>query len=80
MLYDIWARAQAKWRGIVVYSLLQAVTRFITAVIYHQSGSPGLQLYASVVSLATNLFCVFSLWRLLTADSEGDESWPPIWS
>ncbi len=80
MLNDIWARAQVKWRGIVVYALLQAVTRFVTSVIYHQAEAPSLQLYASVVSAATGIFCVWSTWRLLTTDQDGDEAWPPIWS
>lgn len=80
MLYDIWARAQAKWRGIVVYTLLQAVMRFVTNVIYYHTESSGWQLYASLVSLCTSMFCVWSLWQLLTEDQEGDQTWPPIWS
>jgi len=80
MAQEIWARALAKWRGILVYALLQAVTRFVTAYIYHEAAVPGLRLYASLASLATSIFCFLQIWNLLTADQDGDEAWPPLWS
>jgi len=79
-MQDLWGRATAKWRGIVVYALLQAITRFVTAVIFHGTAVPGLKLFASLVSLGTSLFCVISIYLLLTSDRDGDEAWPPIWS
>lgn len=80
MLFDLWTRAQAKWRGLLVYSLLQATTRFVTSVIYHEAETSGLRLYSSCVALATTVFCLTQLWLLLTTDRDGDEAWPPIWS
>lgn len=80
MAYEIWARAQAKWRGIVVFALLQAAMRFVSALIFAQSPSAGVQLYASLALAATSTFCVVQMWRLLTRDEAGDESWPALWS
>jgi hypothetical protein len=80
MAFDIWARAQLKWRGILVYTLLQAITRFVTQFIYTQSTHPALQLYASLVLLATTCFCLHRFYQLLTLDRDGDDAWPPIWS
>lgn len=80
MIHDLWDRAQAKWRGILVYSLLHAVTRFVTAFIHIRAETHGLKLYALLVSLAIGLFCLTQLWQLLTTDRDGDEDWPPIWS
>lgn len=80
MLFDIWNRATAKWRGIVVYALLQAATRFVTSVISYKADTAGWKLYAAGVSIAVSLFTITRMWQLLTADAEGDEEWPPIWS
>ena len=80
MAYEIWARAQAKWRAIVVFALLQAGMRFVSGLIFTQSPSAPVRLYASLALLATSTFCVVQMWRLLTRDEPGDESWPPLWS
>lgn len=77
---EIWARATAKWRGIVVFVLLQAAMRFVTAYIHMEAPTQGLRLYASIAGLATSIYCFSSLWRLLLADHPGDENWPPLWS
>lgn len=80
MAYDIWARATSKWRGIVVYVLLQAAMRFVTQVIIMEAPSRGYHLYASLAGLATSIYCLISLGRLLLRDEPGDENWPPLWS
>ena len=80
MAHDIWARAQAKWRGIVVYTVLQAAMRFVTALINAQSPTAIVKLYASLALLATTVFTLVQMYRLLTRDEPGDEAWPPIWS
>lgn len=80
MAYDIWARATSKWRAMLVYVGLNAAMRFVTALIYTQSPSPGIRFFASVASAATGIFCLVQMWRLLTQDQDGDEAWPPIWS
>jgi hypothetical protein len=77
---EIWARATAKWRGILVYSLLQACMRFTTTLIYQSAHTPGLRMYASLAGLATSLYTLVRTWQLLMTDTEGDENWPPIWS
>lgn len=80
MAFDLWARAQSKWRGILVYTALQAAMRFVSAFIYGRAlHVPGLQLYASVVQLATSVFCFTQILRLLTTDEDGDEAWPSLW-
>ena len=80
MAMEIWARATAKWRGILVYVLLQASMRFVTAVILMQDPERGLRLFASLAGLATSIYCFTMMWRLLLSDHPGDESWPPLWS
>jgi len=80
VLYDLWNRATAKWRGILVYVLLQAVTRFVTGVIALEADTHWWKLYAALVSVGISLFCLTEMWRLLSTDSEGDENWPPLWS
>lgn len=80
MAFEIWARATAKWRGIVVYVLLQAAMRVVTSWIYLEAPTQGWRLYASLAGLATSIYCVSRMWRLLMADEPGDEDWPPLWS
>lgn len=80
MAQEIWARATAKWRGILVYSLLQACMRFTTELIYRTAPTPGLRMYASLAGLATSIYTLIHLWKLLMTDEEGDANWPPIWS
>lgn len=79
MAFDIFMRVQAKWRGILVYSLLQAVTHFVTQVIYYGAAEPRLRLFANLVSLATTIYCLINTAALLMRDREGDEQWPPLW-
>lgn len=80
MLFEIWARAQAKWRGILVYALLNIAARLVTDYIYHQSNSKGLRIFAALAGLATAIFCLVQTWRLLTKDIDGDQDWPPLWA
>ncbi|MFZ5824253.1 MAG: hypothetical protein ACOY94_07995 [Bacillota bacterium] len=79
MAFEIFMRAQAKWRGILVYILLQSVTHFVTRVIFYEAGDPRLRLFANLVSVATTVFCFVNIVRLVTRDSEGDEEWPRLW-
>lgn len=79
MAYDIWDRVQSKWRGLLVYVLLEAVMRLVTTFIQQRAETPGLRLYAVVVSVGTAIFCLVQEWRLLMKDEEGDDTWPPIW-
>jgi hypothetical protein len=79
MAFDIWQRAQAKWRGLLVYVLLEAVMRVVTTFIQQRAESSGLLLYAAAVSIATAIFCLVQEYRLLMTDQEGDDAWPPIW-
>lgn len=80
MAFEIWARATTKWRGILVYILLQAAMRFVTAVILMQGPSQGLRIFASLAGLATSIYCMVRMWTLLLKDEDGDENWPPLWS
>lgn len=80
MAFEIWARATTKWRGILVYILLQASMRFVTGVILMQGPSQGLRLFASLAGLATSIYCMVRMWTLLLRDEAGDENWPPLWS
>jgi membrane associated rhomboid family serine protease len=80
MAFEIWARAQAKWRGVFVYAALHAAMQFVTTLISSGTSSPGLGLFASLAGAATGIYCLVMLWQLLFADREGDDSWPPIWS
>lgn len=81
MAFSLWARAQAKWRAILVYTALQTVMRFVTTYIYHEAAaSPGLRLFASVALAATSIYCLVQTTLLLTSDRDGDDSWPPVWS
>jgi hypothetical protein len=80
LVHDIWARAQAKWRGILAYSVLQAAMRFVTALIMAHEPLAIVRLYASLALLATTIFTLVHMYRLLTRDEPGDEAWPPIWS
>lgn len=79
MAFDIWARATAKWRGILVYILLQAVTDAVTKVIRFESEEPRIRLFASLVAIATTVFCLVNTILLLVRDRDGDEDWPPLW-
>lgn len=80
MAMEIWARATTKWRGILTYVLLQAAMRFVTSVILMSADTRGLRLYASLAGLATSIYCLVSMWKLLLSDAPGDENWPPLWS
>lgn len=80
MAYEIWTRATTKWRGILVYVLLQAAMRFVTGVILLEEPTRGLRLFAALAGLATSIYCFASIWRLLLSDHPGDENWPPLWS
>jgi hypothetical protein len=80
MAFDIWLRAQAKWRGVVVYTLLEAVSRAVTDYIYQAAGSRELRLYALIAGLATTIFCLTQTVLLLMKDRDGDDAWPSIWS
>lgn len=80
MMHEIWARAQAKWRGILVYTLLNGMTRFVTDYIYYQSGSQGLRMYAALAGLATAIFCLVQTWQLVMEDKDGDQTWPTLWA
>ncbi len=80
MLLDIWARATAKWRGILVYAVLHACNRFVNTYIMTVADTPGIRLYGALACAATSLFCLVQILLLLTTDRPGDEAWPPIWS
>jgi hypothetical protein len=80
MAFEIWSRAQAKWRGILVYVGLQVAMRLVTALIYDGTSSAGLRVFASLAGAATGIYCVLQMWNLLLSDQPGDESWPPLWS
>lgn len=80
LAFDIWERARSKWRGLLVYALLNAAMRFATELIMHGTSSRGLRLYASLAAVAVGVYCLVQQWRLLTADQPGDETWPPLWS
>lgn len=78
--FEIWARATAKWRGMLVYILLQATMRFVTSVILMQEPTQGLRLYATLAGVATSIYCMVRMWTLMLKDEPGDENWPPLWS
>lgn len=81
MAFSLWARAQSKWRAILVYTVLQTIMRFVSTYIYHEAAtSPGLQLFSSLALAATSTYCLVQITLLLTTDRDGDESWPPVWS
>lgn len=77
---DIWARATAKWRGMLVYVLLQASMRVVTSYILAHDPERGIHLFASLAGLSTTIYCLVMQWRLLMSDHDGDENWPPLWS
>lgn len=79
MAYDLIARIQAKWRGLLVYVLLQGMTHFVTRVIFFEAHEPQLKIYANLVSIATTLYCFIKATVLLLQDREGDDQWPPLW-
>lgn len=78
--FDIWARATAKWRGLLVYTALSMAMRIVTALIFAGDPTLGIRLFAAAASVATTVFCLTQTWRLLMSDSDGDEEWPPLWS
>ncbi|HYF91457.1 MAG TPA: hypothetical protein VD969_04345 [Symbiobacteriaceae bacterium] len=80
MAYEIWARATAKWRGVLTYIVLQAAMHFVTSVILMSADTQGLRLYASLADLATSVYCLIRMGQLLLTDAPGDEDWPPLWS
>lgn len=80
MPFDIFVRMTSKWRGILVYSLLQAITHAVTRVIFYEADDHRLRVFANLVSIATTLFCMINTVLLLLKDREGDEQWPPLWS
>lgn len=80
MAFDIWARAQAKWRGILVYALLQLSMRLATAFILAAEPAPVIRVYANLANAAMGIFCLVNIWQLIMQDREGDQSWPPLWS
>ncbi|HYG58997.1 MAG TPA: hypothetical protein VD902_13135 [Symbiobacteriaceae bacterium] len=80
MAHDIWARAQAKWRGILVFALLQLSMRVATAFILAAEPAPGIRIYANLANAALGIYCLLSIWRLIMSDQEGDEAWPQLWS
>jgi hypothetical protein len=79
MAFDIFVRVQTKWRGLLVYTLLQAFTHFVTRVVYYEADDPRLRIFANLVSIATTLYCFSNTVLLLFKDREGDEAWPPLW-
>lgn len=79
MAFDIFARVQAKWRGLMVYMLLQAITHFVTRVIHFEAEDARIRLWANLVSIATTLYCFINTALLLLRDREGDEQWPNLW-
>lgn len=79
MAFDIFLRIQAKWRGLLVFYLLQAVTNFVTRVIYYEADDARLRLFANLVAIATSLYCFINNALLLLRDREGDDKWPALW-
>lgn len=54
--------------------------RIVTGVILLQDPERGYRLFASLAGLATSIYCLVMMWRLLMSDHDGDEEWPPLWS
>lgn len=79
MAFDIFVRVQTKWRGLLVFALLQAFTHFVTRVIFFEADDARLKLFANLVSIGTTLYCLINTALLLLRDREGDEKWPPLW-
>lgn len=79
MAFDIFVRVQAKWRGLLVYMLLQAFTHLATRLIIYKTPDSQVQLVANLVSLVTTLYCLINTSMLLFRDQDGDENWPPLW-
>jgi hypothetical protein len=80
MLFDIWARAVSKWRGLLVFILLNTASRMVAIVIQHRTDDSRVLLYSSLISMAIGMYCIVQLVLLLTRDREGDQDWPPIWA
>lgn len=80
MLFDIWARAVSKWRGLLVFVLLNTASRMVTIVIQFRTDDPRILLYSSLISIAIGIYCIVQLILLLTRDREGDQDWPTIWA
>lgn len=80
MAFELWARATAKWRGLLVYTALSTAMRIVAALIFSQDPTLGIRLFVAAASVATTLFCLIQTWQLLMSDNPGDEDWPPLWS
>ncbi|MFZ5817194.1 MAG: hypothetical protein ACOY93_18180 [Bacillota bacterium] len=79
MATDLALRMMAKWRGFLVFTLLNAVTDVVTGIIRLETTDPRLHLFARGVAVVTALYCLINTALLLFCDREGDEGWPPLW-
>lgn len=80
MLHALWERFMLKWRGLLVYFLLDACSGPVYTALAGQAPTDGLRIFAHLASVATAIYCFSHEVLLLTTDRPGDEKWPPLWS
>ncbi len=79
MAFDLLLRMQTKWRGLLVFFLLNIGVDALTQILRLYSSSAQMHLGSRLVAIVTALFCLYNTARLLFTDQEGDEGWPRFW-
>jgi|GEM_PF-2104832 len=79
MAFDLLLRMRAKWRGLLVFYLLNAGVDMLTQIIRLASSDPTIHVAARLVAVVTALFCLYNNAMLLFTDHEGDDRWPQFW-